>query len=290
MLKSVLIKLAEALDLDLPEDKHKTGPKKYSLKSLATVLLFRPLLRLSSDRDLVRKLAEFSELRKASGLKSVPSNSTISRARDRINIPDIFYQLVRKAKELGLTRGFILSVDSTQFKAYLKGDKGAKLGYCAAKDEYVFGYKLHIITDAESELPIAVVVTPANEHDSKHLRPLLRRVWKNFVCEARKLLADSAYDSSAIRKFLRSIGIEDVIDRNKRRGKDWGKPKDKDYRRRVASERVNSRAKDSFVLERFTFSGVKRALQHSYACLSAMLYSAIGCFLLGIKNWRKLAV
>ena len=51
----------------------------------------------------------------------------------------------------------------------------------------------------------------------------------------------------------------DIIDRNKRQGKDFGKPKDKDYRKRVASERLNSRVKGSFGLENFTFSGIKRA-------------------------------
>ena len=286
----IILKLAEALDLELPEDRRRTGPKKYRLKSLALAILFRHLLRLSSDRDLVRKLQNFSELRKACKLKKVPSVSTISRARNRISLSGIFYQLVAKAKEIGLARGFILSVDSTQFEAYLRGDKEAKLGYCAAKDDWIFGYKAHIVTDAESELPVAVVVTPANEADSNQFFPLMKRVWKNFTHEVRKLLADSGYDAGYIRKWLREHGILDIIDRNKRRGNDFGKPKDPDYKKRSASERVNSHAKDGFALGRFTFAGLQRALQHVYACLSAMLFSAIGCSLLGMKDWRRLVI
>ncbi|MFH2021086.1 MAG: transposase, partial [archaeon] len=105
------------LDLDLPEDKHIKGPKKYSLKSLAKALLFRHLLRLSSVRELSRKLQNCTELRKACGLKTTPHTSTLSRARNRINPSDISYQLVDKAKQIGLARGFILSVDSTPFEA-----------------------------------------------------------------------------------------------------------------------------------------------------------------------------
>lgn len=288
--QEVLIKLAEALDLEVPEDKHRTGPRTYTLTSLAKALLFRHMLRLSSDRDLARKLSNFSELRKACGLKRAPSNSTLGRARDRINLAEIFYQLVARAKELGLTKGFILSVDSTQFEAYLKGDREAKVGYCAAKDEWIFGYKAHIVTDAVSELPVAVVLTPANDNDAPHFFPLMKRIWRNFTHEVRKLLADAGYDSSRIRKFLREHQIEDIINRNKRRGADFGKPKDPAYRMRVASERLNSRAKDSFCLERFTFTGLKRALEHTYCTLSAMLYSAIGCFLLGFRNWKKLVL
>jgi len=290
MWRDTLKKLAAAFGLPVPEGRHRTGPKKYSLESLAKAILFRHIFGMKSDREMARKLGVWKELRQACGLKVAPSNSTISRARDRIDLSEIFNSLVRKAKEIGLVKGFIISVDSTQFEAYLKGDKEAKLGYCAAKDEFIFGYKAHIITDADSELPIAVVVSPANEHDSKHLKPLLKRVFKNFICEVKKLLGDSAYDSSAIRKFLRKIGIEDVIDRNKRRGREFPKIKDKDYRKRSASERVNSHAKGSFGLENFTFAGIKRALQHTYACLAAMLYSAIASFEMKNENWRRVLV
>lgn len=289
----ILIKLAEAVSfsfLDDTEDKSKTGPKIYRKSSLVKALLMRYFLRLSSDRELIRKMKIFPQIRNACKLKRTPSNSTLSRVRNRINLSEVFYHLVKKTKELGLSRGFILSVDSTQFKTYLTGDKQAKIGYCAAKEEFIFGYKAHIVTDAESELPVAVVITPANEHDSTQFFPLVKRIWKNFTYEIRKILADSGYDSSKIRSFLRKIGVEDIIDRNKRKGKDYGKPKDKDYRKRVSSERLNSRAKDSFSLERFTFSGIKRALQHTYCSLGAMLYSAVGCFLLGFKDWRKTVV
>lgn len=285
-----LIKVAEALDFDLPEQKHKTGPKKYRLKSLAKAILFRYLLRLSSDRDLARKLKNWAELRRACGLKTAPHTSTLCRARNRINLADIFYQFVKKAKELNLIKGSILSVDSTPLKAYRKKDEEADLGYCAAKDEWIFGYKAHIVSDAEAELPIAVVMTPANDHDSTQFIPLMRRVLMHFTYEVNKLLADSGYDATYIRKWLREHQIDDIIDRNKRRGKEYGKPKDPDYNKRAVSERVNSHAKDGFALERFTFAGLQRAFQHTYACLSAMLSSAIACFTLGMKDWRKLVI
>jgi IS5 family transposase len=290
MWRDTLKKLAAAIELPVPDNRHRTGPKKYSMQSLAKLLLFRNLLGMKSDREMERKLGNWKELREACGLKDTPCHSTISRARDRINLADIFNCLVRKAKQLGLVKGFIISVDSTQFEAYLKKDKEARLGYCAAKDKFIFGYKAHIITDANSELPIAVVVSPANEHDSKHLKPLLKRVFRNFMCNVKKLLGDSAYDSSAIRKFLRKIGIEDVIDRNKRRSREFPKIKDEDYKKRSASERVNSYAKGSFGLEGFTFAGIRRALQHTYACLAAMLYSAIASFEMKNKNWRRVLI
>jgi hypothetical protein len=95
---TVLLKLAEALDLEIEEDKHKTGPKIYSLKSLLKALFFRHLLGLKSDKDLIRKLENFPSLRKACKLKRTPSAATISRVRDKINFSEVFYQLVKKSK------------------------------------------------------------------------------------------------------------------------------------------------------------------------------------------------
>lgn len=290
MWRDTLKKLAAAVGLPVPDNRHRAGPKKYSLESLAKVILFRNVFGMKSDREMARKLGIWKELREACGLKDAPCHSTISRARDRIDLSEIFNSLVRKAKKLGLVNGFIISVDPTPFEAYLRGDKEAKLGYCAAKDEWIFGYKAHIVADANSELPIAVVISPANEHDSRHLKPLMRRIFRNFICEVKKLLADSTYDSSAIRKFLRKIGIEEVIDRNKRRGREFPKITDIDYRKRSASERVNSHAKGSFGLEDFTFAGIRRALQNTYSCLAAMLYSAIASFEMKNENWRRVLV
>ncbi|MEM2909218.1 MAG: transposase [Candidatus Bilamarchaeaceae archaeon] len=120
--------------------------------------------------------------------KDRSSLSTISRARKRIDLSEIFYHLVSEAKRLGLSKGFILAVDSTQFEAYLKGDKDARIGYCAAKKERIFGYKARIICDAESELPVAVVVTPANDRDPKQFLPLMKRVFRNFTYEIKNCL------------------------------------------------------------------------------------------------------
>ncbi|MBU0591286.1 MAG: hypothetical protein ABIJ34_06625, partial [archaeon] len=71
------------LDLDLPEDKHIKGPKKYSLKSLAKALLFRHLLRLSSVRELSRKLQNWTELRKACGFHVARRYLSVQDSRRR---------------------------------------------------------------------------------------------------------------------------------------------------------------------------------------------------------------
>ena len=59
-----------------------------------------------------------------------------------------------------------------------------------------YGYKLHVITDAETELPVAVTIAPANRHDKKFFHPLYNKIKQLFRIgpfDNAKLLADAAY-------------------------------------------------------------------------------------------------
>lgn len=61
-----------------------------------------------------------------------------------------------------------------------------------------FGYKLHLLVDAEYELPLAYAVTKASANDSPHLLPLvedLKARHPELVERAECLSADKAYDS-----------------------------------------------------------------------------------------------
>jgi len=61
-----------------------------------------------------------------------------------------------------------------------------------------FGYKLHLIVDAQYELPVAWQVTQASASDSTHLLPMLkqlRRKHPELVQDAEYMSADKGYDS-----------------------------------------------------------------------------------------------
>ena len=69
---------------------------------------------------------------------------------------------------------------------------------------YVFGYKLHIIEDCETRVPLTAVVKSANEHASRPFYELFPYVVNNFNIQyGAKFLGDSAYDSADIRKRMR---------------------------------------------------------------------------------------
>lgn len=76
-----------------------------------------------------------------------------------------FLALVAQLIRLGAITGEELIVDSTLLKAWYQADPGAAWQKYAGK-AHVFGYKVHTVLCRQANLPVFVLVTPANVHDS----------------------------------------------------------------------------------------------------------------------------
>jgi IS5 family transposase len=79
-----------------------------------------------------------------------------------------------------------------------------------------FGYKLHLLVDADYELPLGYAVTPASANDSPYLLPLVERLKQGhpeLVERSEYLSADKGYDSEENNKDLwDEHAIRPVID------------------------------------------------------------------------------
>ncbi len=65
---------------------------------------------------------------------------------------------------------------------------------------YGLGYKLHLAVDAKSELPLAVIVAPANDNEKKHASALFKKALEVTRGRIKFLVDDSQYSS---KKFQR---------------------------------------------------------------------------------------
>ena len=129
------------------------------------------------------------------------------------------------------------------------------------------------------------MLSPGNEHDSKRFVEVLERIQiRRSVGRPRsrpaEVLADAAYDSEAIRSYLRRRGIKSNIYCNKRNQKDpqRGRPKRFDkqsYRRRGSVERFFGWLKSSF-------RRIATRYERLNVCFMGLVYLA--CFLI---YWRK---
>lgn len=141
------------------------------------------------------ELVEFvgtNKIRKMMGYKKMPSGSTFSKVRERTD-PRIFEELNNwilldrmKGKQIRL-----LVPDSTDIPANSLDDGDARWGHrtpskreqeeaSGNENEMFFGYKLHAIAAAESDIPVGFLIAPANRHDSVFFHKFFEDVKKRF--------------------------------------------------------------------------------------------------------------
>ena len=187
----------------------------------------------------------------------------------------MYDELVRELCKGRLLR--LIGEDSTDMPAFFtKKDTEARLGHrtqkrreqqlnaMTGKDRnekaFVFGYKLHIMEDCETGLPLAAIVKTAEVHDSRPFYELFPYVTNNFnVQYGGKFLGDSAYDSANIRKTVREMnGMKDVISVNGRGHYPSETPKDKDYGKRWSVEQTNSVLETTYNLTTNRMRGIKK--------------------------------
>jgi IS5 family transposase len=234
------------------------------------------------------KLVEFlgrDPIGRMLGYRKRPDETTFSKVRERMD-PQILEELqswivssLLKGKQLKL-----IAQDSTDVPAYSEKDKEAKWGHrtpsrkeqllykSGNEKDFFYGYKPHMIVDAETDTPIAVEIVSANTNDKKLFDPVYRKVKSITILQHQcKYLADAEYHSSHIRTTLRNDNLVPVIPFS---GNKWQKtenPKDPDYGKRWAVERVFSRLKEVFGLENNRFFGLRKVKIHVFSCVLAYL-------------------
>ena len=221
------------------------GAEGYDPISLFKAQLLIYLGEVNSDRKLASALRYDGRLCLLCGFNflKTPSNGTFTNFRDRLG-EDIFYEilhrLIAQAIVLKVIRGGDTAIDSTHLWAYshrfgkktcsCKGkchcprsysDTDAQWG-AKSKDYSFFGYKVHLIVDAKSQLPLEVEVTPANVADATQAKPLLKGAKEKHPENPIDTSAmDSAYDSHENYRFaIEEAKVAPIIALNPRGGID----------------------------------------------------------------------
>ena len=173
------------------------------------------LLMINTNRTLRTMeywIAYNSRIQKAIGMPSTVDHTTLYRAFNDVGedfLKKLFHKLVIKLYDGGVITGRFLVVDATHIYAYCNTRKdtnkypvdGASWGNHQGS---FYGYKVHILIDADSELPIAMILSSGEDHDSIHFEPLIDEFdMKYNIEEVIAVLADGAYDNEDFRKIVR---------------------------------------------------------------------------------------
>jgi transposase len=266
-------------------------------------LIVKRLRHIPSDRELYRRLWSDAELREICDIEDWEKPyhpSQLSRFRKRVGperLERVVNRMIEKLIEGGVVKGEIMVLDATFIKAYSKRDphddsRGypdheARVG--RGRKTYELGYKVHVAADAESELPVAFILAPANENEKKHAYKLIEKAQKVTNGRVKTLVADSQYSSRRLREKISANGIEAVIpypanQRPKEKGvlrldkhfRTHGPARERRlYRRRVAVERLISRLREHLSLDMHKLRGLKNLTIHVLLCIIAMLLVAL---------------
>lgn len=192
------------------------GPKGYDIKPMLYSLVAMQVEKIKYRKQLVDRLTCDPVFRYNCGfsvLGLTPSESSFSRFFTKISktkeLEECFITTVKQAQNLGIITGENLAVDSTKIDAYEKAKPNSQLSNDGVSANWGmkldtngnrikwFGYKLHIAADTDSELPLSILVTPANKYDSEVAVELLDKFIKDYslVKNPKNVIMDAGYDS-----------------------------------------------------------------------------------------------
>lgn len=196
---------------DLSQHHATRGPKGHDELALIYSLVAMQVEQITTFKKLVDRLKCDPVFRYTCSfniLARTASTSTFSRFLTKIsNSPSLekdFEVLVKKANSIGIIDGTNIAIDSTKIDAYekskLKND-GKSANWGAKRDTdgnkiRWFGYKLHILADCKSELPLSILLSPASYSDGDLAIPLIKKFLEKYsgVLSPKYYIMDSGYD------------------------------------------------------------------------------------------------
>jgi hypothetical protein len=315
-----------------PHRAHRAGPKGYPPSAMFMALLLMYLKEIGSILDLVRFLGNNPGWLRTLGLKrrvdgvevySVPDRTRFYRFARKVGVDgiiEILSVMVVRLMRQGIIEGKSVSLDATIISAWFKDcrirkseehlkrcrhekskDRDASWGYDHHNDRYVYGYKVHILLDSATALPIALTITGAGYGENRTVAWFVTMVLKLGI-EVKKFLADAGYDGNQTRLLLieklKAIPFIPLQTRNskgrtenERRARRkilcyrfyaknllrgwWVDPDSKrferEYGKRTLSEQVFSVGKGSLNLDSLMHTGKEWATLHSVAISVVML-------------------
>jgi hypothetical protein len=270
--------------------------------SLCWILLY--LKAAESQRRLIDFLNRHPEWRSRLGLgERVQDQSPFSwfkNHRASHVFPRVFDETVRRLVRAGIIRGEHAVVDASLFPAYSNprkvddkcqpSDPDASWGFESSTGRWVSDYKLHVVSCADSKLPIALTVTTGKRRDGSLFPQLLMKA-SRLPIPIRVVGADGNYHSAENHLEAHGLGASTVIPLPKRRHR---KPRTlvqqlrlhpiikrgselylRLRRKRQSIERVFSRLKNHFNLDNLRMRRLVRVKQHVLLSLTSMLVYAL---------------
>jgi len=218
-----------------------TGAPAYNPVSMFKALLLIYLGLAESERDIAQKLRFDTRIQSLCGFDFFDTPSHVSFHDFRVRLGselfhDILHELIAQAIAVGVIKNIInTAIDATHFRAN-SNKFGIKICECVGKCRWLrmysdpdaqwghksvsyafFGYKVHLIVDTQSQLPIEAIVTSGEVPDNTQANKLIDGATNHHTQVSISASAmDAAYDDTDIYKHCIEHGINPIIALNPR--------------------------------------------------------------------------
>lgn len=213
------------------------------------------------------------------------SHPTLIRANDlflqKHLYEKVMVSLVKKAYGKGLIKGTYVAMDSSFVHTFSKKGELGSEGWNEFKEGY--GFKLHLLIDAQTKFPLAIIITNGLASDMTLAIPLLKKA-RHFLKKTGYVLADKGYDrGDLVNWIVKNLHAKAGIPIKKhKRGKNYtwegsfrnfqqkakGRTLKKSiYNKRTAVERVFSVLKRTYHLGKEETRGILNFAKNCYLTL-----------------------
>lgn len=131
------------------------------------------------------------------------SHPTLIRANTLFLVKKVYHKLfiylVKMAYHNGLIKGTHVALDSSFIPTFSGRQEKGSRGWNGHKES--FGFKLHLLIDATTQFPIALIVGDGVTNDGQLAIPLLKRAYP-WLKKAGYVLADKGYDDMDIVTYI----------------------------------------------------------------------------------------
>ena len=281
-----------------------TGRPGWSVRALWRSYVASFVLNHGTTNDLIRRLQDDAELRDLCGFDALPSRWTFNRFVSRLSHhPELVEQAIaglsdRLAQALP-DFGKGVAVDASVYRSWSNPnhDSDAEASFTRKKnsqgrEQWFYGYKLHVAADAKYEIPIIASVTTASRADSQELLPLIHGAYRRHAWFAPEYVtADAGYDTVAISETLvRFMNVAPIIPIRNLPRKHAPDPEDKRhfppiargsaewkalYATRQGVERCFSRLKQHRALDSHCRRGLRKVTIHALMSVLSMQAVAV---------------
>ena len=216
--------------IDRLTEYRRNGRPGYPVRAMWRSYVASFVLNLANTNDLIRRLYADAELRRLCGFKGVlPHRTTFNRFIQRLShnsdlVEQAFAGVTERLKGLLTDLGQEVAVDSSTVRTHANPNRRtisdpeaswtAKNSVRAKEGgkEWRYGYKLHMVADANHGIPMGVQVTTAKRNDSPELPPLMEKAKATIPWFTPKVaMADKGYDGMPNYRYLVDNGITPVI-------------------------------------------------------------------------------